>query len=174
MSLILPGTNRPTNLHLTPDQMRWELDGDTLAWLKNLPLEVEGGDRLYVLIQEQNREPFIIMEKDIRQDDGTYRDQFVLRTDRLDRRTYDRLRRARQIPLMKRLEWAQQENERYEAQHREEEMDELYETLGGPMLRELDRASFLGAPRGESYPKRGPAHRRATAGRRSSGGVLLP
>lgn len=175
MALTIPGTHAPTNLHLTPDQINWQLDGDTVEWLRHLPEEVERGEKLYVLYHKGQPEPYVIMEADcLDHDSGRYVDMFVMRTDHLGSDTYLRLRRARKVPLLKRLEWAEKENQAHEMAEKQRLKEEMYETLGGPMLRELDRNGFLPGPRGTSYPKRGPAHRRATAENRSSGGVLLP
>jgi hypothetical protein len=180
MLLTLPGSNRPTNLHLTPDQINWQLDGDTVEWLRQLPLEVERGEKLYVLYHKDHPKPWVIMEADVWDPEldngrGGYVDMFVLRTDHLSSETYTRLRRARQIPLLKRLEWAERENEQYEKSVREQELEQLYYTLGEPMQRELIRNGFTGSSVGsKSYPIVSRQKQRYKSQAKSSSGVILP
>jgi hypothetical protein len=160
MSLIIPASARPSNLHLAPHQVRFELDGETLHWLEHLPEEVQDGDRLFVVIHEDHPEPFVVMEH---ADDGT--DMFVLRTDRLDAKTYETLRRARFIPLHKRLAAFEKEEAKHQADQKQHELDELYERIGGPMYRELHRNGFAHG-RAESFPKRGPKAKKLWRGSR--------
>lgn len=175
MALTIPGTGAPTNLHLSPDQVNWQLDGDTVEWLRHLPEEVERGEKLYVLYHKDQPEPWVIMESDcIDPDTGRYVDMFVMRTDHLGSDTYLRLRRARKVPLIKRLEWAERENDEFERKERERLQEEMYETIGGPMLRHLERCGFLKGPRAENYPLGGPAYQRSKSQARSSSGVVLP
>lgn len=154
MSLVLPGTNRITNLHLSPDQINWQIDGDTRDWLAHLPEEVDGGEKLYVLIHKDHPKPFTIMEKDVWDAEANaYVDMFVLRTDHLGSDTYRRLARAKKIPLLQRLEWAEKENAEFERQAHEEELDRLYYTLGEPMEYEMRRNGFTRSGVGsKSYP----------------------
>lgn len=179
MTLTIPGTNAPTNLHLSPDQIHWQLDGDTIEWLKHLPEEVERGEKLYVLIHKDQPEPYIIMEADCPDPEtGRYVDMFVTRTDHLGADTYTRIRRARQVPLLKRLEWLEKENAEFEAKEKERIKDELYENLGGDLYRLMHRTGFAHG-RAESYPLAGPAYRRSRNDRlqreaRSQSGVVLP
>ena len=174
MTLTLPGTNRITNLHLTPDQINWQIDGDTRAWLEQLPREVERGEKLYVLIHKDHPQPFTIMEADVWDPEAqSYVDMFVMRTDHLGSDTYTRLRRARQIPLLKRLEWAEKENEKYEEDYHQQELDQLYYTLGEPMQRLMQKTGFTASGVGsKSYPIVNKKRRQEKAV--SSSKVVLP
>lgn len=127
----------PSNLHLRPDQIRWELDSDTVQWLEHLPGAVEDGDRLFVVIHEDHEKPFCIMEA---ADDGTA--MLVWRTDHLGEDTYTNLRRMRHVPLHKRLDEIEKQEEKDAAAKKQDELDDLWERIGGPMYHDLHRYGF--------------------------------
>lgn len=157
MTLAIPGSARPTNLHLTPEQIHWDLDADTLHWLEHLPDAVEGGDRLFVLIHKDHDEPFVIVEH---ADDGS--DMFVMRTAHLDERTYERLRYMRQVPLDKRIERLDRIAADWEREDMENRTEEMYERFGGDMRWQLYRDGFIDSP-GVSMPLRNPTAKRHRA-----------
>jgi hypothetical protein len=145
-------------LRLRPDQLQYNLDGETLRWLENLPTAVEDGDKLFVVIHEDQPTPFYIMQT---HDDGAI--SLLWRSDHLGEDTYTALRRMRNVPLSKRLDEFEKEEAKHLADQKQERADELYETLGGPMYRELHRNGFAHG-RAESYRRAGPKVERARKG----------
>lgn len=145
-------------LRLRPDQLRYELDGATLQWLKTLPEAVEDGDKLFVVIHEDQEKPFYIMQT---HDDGAI--SLLWRTDHLGEDTYTALRRMRQIPLSKRLDEIERQEEKDELARKQEERDELYERIGGPMYHMLHRYGFAHGGKHTNAPLRNPTARRARA-----------
>jgi len=145
-------------LRLRPDQLKYELDGDTLQWLKTLPEAVEGGDKLHVVIHEDHEKPFHIIQQD---ETGAL--SLLWRTDHLGEDTYTALRRMQYIPLSKRLDEIERQEEIDAAKAKEEEMAELYERIGGPMYHMLHRYGFAHGGKASNAPLRNPTARRARA-----------
>lgn len=145
-------------LRLRPDQLRYNLDGATLQWLKTLPEAVEDGDKLFVVIHEDQEKPFYIMQT---QDDGAV--SLLWRTDHLGEDTYTALRRMRFIPLSKRLDEIERQEEIDAAQAKQDEQDEMYERIGGPMYHMLHRYGFAHGGKHVSAPLRNATARRARA-----------
>jgi len=145
-------------LRLRPDQLNYNLDGDTLAWLEKLPEAVEDGDKLFVVLHEDQEKPFYIMQT---QDDGQV--SLLWRTDHLGEDTYTALRRMRFIPLSKRLDEIERQEAKDEAAAKEAEMEELYERIGGPMYHMLHRYGFAHGGKAVNAPLRNPTAKRARA-----------
>lgn len=151
--LAIPASTVAGVLRLSPDQLTYNLDGDTLQWLKTLPEAVEGGDRLHVVIHEDNPKPFHILQT---HDDGNI--SLLWRTDHLGEDTYTAIRRMSFIPISKRLDEIEKQEAKDEAHAKEQEMGELYERIGGPMYRMLHRYGFAHG-RSENYAPRRVARR---------------
>lgn len=147
-SLILPDSTRPTNLHLRPSVRVRHIDSD----LFDVCQRVRGiSEDLYLVeMSEGDEYAFAVMERCA---DGI--DRLVFKTAELDARVLEKLRYLMAKPLPERLAEIEKMEYKHERDEEEAEHERLYETLGGPMLRELDRNGFLGAPRGTSYAKRG-------------------
>lgn len=80
-------------------------------------------------------------------------ERLVFHTRELDGRVVDELRRIMAMPLNERLRKLEQEEHQFDADERERQLDELYETVGRPMWTELEKCGFI--QRGVSYPKSG-------------------
>lgn len=158
----MPGLITPssvvTNLRLRPDQVNWDLDGNTVQWLKTLPEAVEDGDKLFVVLHENAEKPFVIMQTE---DDGSA--SILWRTDHLGEDTYTALRRMRFIPLSKRLDEIERQEAKDAETAREEEKADLYERIGGPMYHMLHRYGFAHGGKHTNAPLRNPTARRARA-----------
>lgn len=83
--------------------------------------------------------------------DGVTR--LVFRCQELDNRTIEHLQEIMFLDFTKRVAAFEKEQIEAEAKRKEEELTELYETVGAPMLPELERAGFIQRP--VSYPKTG-------------------
>lgn len=154
--LVLPGQCRPSNLIL-PEGARVELvEADLYNICNRIREELEHGERLFVILQEDHPKPWVVMEH---ADDGT--DMMVLRAEELDGRIIADLRYMLSVPLSKRLDAIEAMEARHEEQRKSDELDELYENLGRPMWSQLEHDGFI-ETRPRSYPKRGVA----TPGRR--------
>jgi hypothetical protein len=100
---------------------------------------------LFISILE-DREPgaahpitYVVME---RTRNGT--EEVVFRCFTLDARVLEHVRYLMRVPFAHRIAEAEKELDKYEADHHEHELDELVETLGLPMMRELAATGFLG------------------------------
>ncbi len=85
-------------------------------------------------------------------DDGVER--LVFRTDALDARVISHVQYLLKVPFATRFAKAEAIEARREEERQEAEHAKLYETMGGPMLRQLEHDGFI-EHRGVSYPKRG-------------------
>lgn len=74
-------------------------------------------------------------------------------TPELDGRVIAKLQRLLAQPLDQRMADIEKENAKYEADCKEREFDELYETMGRPMWTQLEHDGFIQRP--VSYPKLG-------------------
>ena len=83
------------------------------------------------------------------------------RTDHLGEDTYTALRRMRHVPLSKRLDAIEREEEKDALAKKEQEREELYERIGGPMYHMLHRYGFAHGDRHTNAPLRNPTARRA-------------
>lgn len=92
--------------------------------------------------------------------DGTER--LVMRVAELDARIIERCERMLRVPFAKRFEAAEKENEKWEAEQRDNQLNELYEKMGGDMRIQLERCGFT-----DSWgPKYAPMNRTARRHRR--------
>lgn len=146
MSLVVPATARPANLHLRPGTKAELVDGDLYDVCKRIG---EVDERLFILLLDDgDAYAYAIME---RCPDGW--DRLVFKVKQLDGRVIERLRGLMAVPLNERLKTLEAEEHRLKEEAEQEAFEELYERLGGPMWTELERTGFSQRP--ISYPKRG-------------------
>lgn len=146
MSVILPETSRPTNLHFHDDVQVRMIDSDLYGICDDI--KKISKDLFIVVASEGARSRFIIME---RCEDGV--DRKVFGVDELDGRVLERLRYLMYHPLAERMKILEEEERKNDEQRKEEEFDELYHRLGGPMRYQLWHDGFI-EHRDKSYPKR--------------------
>lgn len=79
--------------------------------------------------------------------------RLVFRATALDARILEHVQYLMNVPFEKRFAEAEARADKLEAEARENEKDELYETMGRPMLTDLERCGFI--QRRTSYAKRG-------------------
>jgi hypothetical protein len=157
-TLLLPQGSRPTNLHLREgDKAR--LVSDDLFHIADRIREVS--PNLYILELEQGtreakRFGLAIMEHC---DDGTDRLVFRTSVENLDGRVLDRLRKIMSVDLHTRLAILDKEREKWEDEQHENEMEELWDAMGGDMWVQLERSGFIQRP--VSYRPMNPTARRA-------------
>lgn len=104
-------------------------------------------DLFIIVASEGAKNKFIVME---RCNDGI--DRKVFGVDELDGRVIERLRYLMAHPLNERYAMLEEEARKMEAAAREQEFEELYERLGGPMQHQLWHDGFI-EHRDKSYPK---------------------
>jgi len=85
-------------------------------------------------------------------DDGVER--LVFRVEELDARVIQHVQYLLKVPFETRFAKAEAIEAKREEERQEAEHEKLYETMGGPMLRQLEHDGFI-EHRGVSYPKRG-------------------
>lgn len=78
-------------------------------------------------------------------------DRLVYKAPALDARIIEHLQYLLHVPFERRFAEAERLNEKWEAEQREKELDEMYERMGGPMYSMLERTGF--SQRSTSYPK---------------------
>lgn len=136
----------PSNLEIPPWMKTKYVDGD----LYNVCLRVkEISDTLTVIPLEGDGPYHFAIAEDC--PDGVTR--LVFRCKELDARAVDHLREIMFLDFQARVAAFDKEQEKAEADRKEQELDELYERVGAPMLPELERAGFIQRP--VSYPKTG-------------------
>lgn len=150
MSLLLPV---PTNLLLPQGSQTFLVEQDLYGICERIGREVEGGDRLTVVMHSlpSGETYFTIMEKCA---DGVER-VAIPRIDELDGRVIERLQYLLRVPLSARLADAERVEAANAADAKEQELDDLYENFGRPMLTQLEHDGFTQRP--TSYPKLGVA-----------------
>lgn len=154
-SLILPSGAVPTNLHLRGSVTTRFVESDLFDVCKRMSAISR---RLYAVEMEEGTDHgYAVMEVC---DDGVHR--LVFRAKELDGRVIERLQRLMSMPLDERVLECERAQYKLEAEQKENQLDELYERMGRPMLTELDRCGFIDRP--VSYPKTG-----VTGGRGSKG-----
>lgn len=84
-------------------------------------------------------------------DDGVER--LVYRVEALDGRIIEHLQYLLHVPFERRFAIAERLADAAEEERKEADLDELYETMGRPMLTQLEHDGFIQRPR--SYAKRG-------------------
>lgn len=147
-SVVIPGTSRPSNLHLADGVQIETLDSDVLGVCDQVS---EISDRLFlVVLRQEDKYAVAIMEHC---DDGV--DRLVFKVRNLDGRVLKRIRRMIGMPLKERIAKAEKDEHRMQEEAKEEKFEELWDRLGGPMYRQLHHDGFSQAP--VSYPKVGVA-----------------
>jgi hypothetical protein len=151
MSLVIPGTSRPSNLHFAEGVKVVPVDSDMYGICERIK---EISPRLFIVVAHDNdKHKFIIVEHC---EDGV--DRMVYGVAELDARVLKRLQYIMSIPLQERLAQLEKEEWEFEQQKAEEDFEDLYERMGGPMLHELYNTGFADNPR--SAPKRNKTARR--------------
>lgn len=146
-TLLLPDRMAPSNLHLRDSVRTRFVTSDQFDIANRLKAL---SPNLYVLeLSEGDKYAYNIMET---AKDGT--EMLVLQVKELDGRVLDRLRYLMAVPLQQRLAILDAEGRKYEADAKEAELEELYETLGGPMAAQLYHDGFT-TTRPTSYAKSG-------------------
>lgn len=152
-SLLLPDGLRPANLHLRDDPDDPLKVRFVTSDMYDICNRIAGiSDRLFLLELEKGsaeaqRFGYAVVE---RCTDGVDRVVFRVGKDGLDARVLERLRYLMSVPLAERMRIIEVERDSWEARHAEEAAEELYETLGGPMYRQLHHDGFAHGRR-ESY-----------------------
>lgn len=159
-NLLLPEGSVPTNLHLNPNTDRARLVTSDMYHICERIREID--PRLYIVeLERETREGskygFAIME---RCEDGV--DRLVLRASQrgLDERILEKLRRIMALDLHARIAELDREREKWEAEQHENELEKLYEEMGGKMHRQLVADGFTQAPFPTSYRPMNRAARR--------------
>lgn len=112
----------------------------------------EVSNRLFIVEADDNAShSFVIMEHC---DDGV--DRMVYKTDELDDRVIKKCQYMLGVPFDQRMKKLEEDNAKWEAEQRENELEMLYEKLGRPMWTQLDHDGFIDGGRGVSFAKRGP------------------
>lgn len=102
---------------------------------------------LYVVqLSDDARCSFAIMEDC---EDGNQR--LVCKCKELDQRIIDKMLYLKSVPFEKRFAEIEAEIEKEEEEREQYESDKLYETMGAPMLRELERTGFITRKSSPSY-----------------------
>lgn len=91
-----------------------------------------------VLLDDGDRAAYAVMERCA---DGVER--LVSKHRELDQRVLDKLMYLKSVPFEKRFAQIEAQIDREEAEEREREAEEMYETTGAPMYRELKRCGFI-------------------------------
>jgi hypothetical protein len=150
-SLVLPDVARPTNLVVSAGSRGRVLTSDVYDICHRV---AELDDALYIVeLDHDDPRPYryIVMERCA---DGVDRMALRVKAGELDGRVIEKLRYQLGVPFRDRVAKLEREGQEWEAKHREEESDRLYESIGGEFHRELERCGFISA-RPVSYPKKG-------------------
>jgi hypothetical protein len=81
-------------------------------------------------------------------------ERLVFRVEELDARIIEHVRYLLRVPFEHRFNEAEKLADKLTAEAKEHELDKLYDTMGAPMLRQLEHDGFI-THRGKSFPKRG-------------------
>jgi len=145
-NLVLPDGVRPSNLHLPEGTSATYIDQDVFGICEQIR-EIDSNLSVIVL-QNGGGYAFAIME---RGRDGV--EHLILRVKQLDGRVIRELREMAAVPLAVRLKHFEEREFKLESERHDNELEELYERMGGPMWTELERCGFIQRP--VSYAKRG-------------------
>lgn len=133
---VIPGSAAPNNLHFGPNVKATLVEQDVYNICERLQ---EVDPALFIIAVEDDKDcAFVIMEHCA---DGT--DRLVWKAKELDPRVVEKAERLRSIPFEHRFKAIEEQIDKDEAEQRELEHEELYEKLGAPMLRELERTNFI-------------------------------
>ena len=152
-NLMLPDGLAPSNLHLRSSVKVRYIDGDMFDICGRL---AEIDPRLFIVElsdSEVDGAKYVIMEHCA---DGVARMAIPERLKELDARVLERVQYLLHVPFEHRLAAIEAENAKYEADHHENILDEMYEKMGGEFRRQLEHDGFI-THRGVSYPKLGVA-----------------
>ena len=141
MGLVAAGA--PSNLRSSFGHL---VESDVFDICKRIK-EIDPNLLVYVM-PEASRKRWSIVENCR---DGVER--FVFHTDELDGRVIEKLQYLLRVPFSERFDAAERLEAKAQEEQKQRELDQLYETIGAPMLRDLDRCGFIQRPR--SYAKRG-------------------
>lgn len=133
---VIPGSAAPNNLHFGPNVKATLVEQDVYSICERL---AEVDPALFVIAVEGDKTcAYVIMEHCA---DGT--DRLVWKAKELDARVVEKAERLRSIPFEHRFKAIEEQIDKEEQEQREADLDELYERLGAPMLRELERTNFI-------------------------------
>jgi hypothetical protein len=133
---VIPGSAAPNNLHFPPHVKATLVEKDVFNICERL---AEIDKSLFVIAVEGDRDcAFVIMEHCA---DGT--DRLVWKAKELDARAVEKAEKLRAVPFEHRFKAIADQIDKEEQEQREHDLDELYERLGAPMLRELERTNFI-------------------------------
>lgn len=149
-TILLPDGMRPSNLHLAPTTKQRFIENDVFHVADRLR-DIDPSLNIVQLEGHKGKDVQWLVTEECR--DGVVRP--VGHFDACDNRMVQKVMFVMSVPFSERLRLLEAENEKFEAETRERESDELYERLGAPMLRQLDRDGFVAGGRGTSYAKRG-------------------
>jgi hypothetical protein len=156
--LLLPDGLRPTNLHLLP--------GTKVRYVSNDVFNIAGrlreiSPRLYILELERNSSEGSMFGYSIMEQCHDGVDRLVFRVSKgqlTQRHVLDRIGYLMSKDLHTRIAILDAEREKWESESHEDEMEKLYDQMGGPMWTELEKTGFIQRP--VSYPKTNATARR--------------
>jgi hypothetical protein len=164
--LLINLADAPDNLQSGVHTRSYVIDSDMYNICNRIREEVEGGDRLYIVINERGDTcDYTVMENT---HDGS---KIVMKCgpgwpiDALDARVIERLRYMLHVPFSERLKIVEKENVEYEKRCHDEVLENMYERFGGQMRWDLLNCGFTEST-GVSLPltnKNAMRHRRANA-----------
>lgn len=147
MSLAVPSSASPPNLHLPPGSSLRLVDQDLLHIAERV---AELSPRLHVWVIESGQG----VEYAISEFCEDQTERLVFRgLKALDARVIERLRGLMAQTLTDRMANLEHEEWVFKEAERERELEDLYERVGRPMWSQLEHDGFT--QRGISYPKRG-------------------
>jgi hypothetical protein len=155
--ILLPTGLAPSNLHLRPTVTAQYVEGDIFD-IANRVKAIDANLHV-VQLTEDDEHAYAIMEHC---NDGVER--LVFSVPVLDARVLDRLRYLMAVPVTERVAALEADERRSEAQREQDDLDELYDRLGGPVRHEMARCGFT-APLPASYPMRNRTAMRHRRGR---------
>lgn len=153
MSVIVPGIAAPTNLRVRNKAIVLESDVYNIC---DRIKELEPS--LYIVLDEDRDKPFVIMQTCW---DGV--DRFLKDYEVLDPRVLKDIEYMLGVPFEERVKRLERENDEWERKHADEQLEELYERMGGPMWQQLEHDGFIDS-RGVSYAKKGVAQAKRHGG----------
>lgn len=80
-------------------------------------------------------------------------ERLVIRVEELDARLIDNLRYMLAVPMSERLDRLEAQEREADEKRKEDQLSEMYERIGRPMLTDLEKCGFITRP--VSYPKSG-------------------
>lgn len=133
---MIPGCAAPNNLHYGSNVKASLVESDVYNICERLR---EIDPSLFIIaLTEGDKSAFVVME---RCQDGVER--LVAKFKKLDQRVLEKCERLKAIPFEQRFKVIEEQIDQEEQEQREAELDELYEKVGAPMLRDLERTNFI-------------------------------